>query len=202
MLVTTGHRDLGAVVGAPPPGRPCLASICAGRPAGLCAAVLDHWRPDLALWVESELWPNLVVETERYGIPLLLLNGRMSARSFAQLAARAGPDRAAARLLRLCLAQDEAQAERFRRLARLPRPVGDLKTAAAPLPFDEADLARIAAAAEGRPLWLAARPMKARRGRGRGAPRADARAPGLLTIIAPRHPVRANEIAAMLTRAD
>ena len=44
---------------------------------------LDHWLPDIALWVESELWPNLVGETQRRHIPMVLLNGRMSARSFA-----------------------------------------------------------------------------------------------------------------------
>ena len=69
---------------------------------------LDHWRPDLALWVESELWPNLISETDRYGIPLLLLNGRMSARSFKgwqRVPGLIGPLLAS---FELCLAQDEA----------------------------------------------------------------------------------------------
>ena len=53
---------------------------------------LDHWRPDLAVWVESELWPNLVLMTRRRSIPMLLLNARLSARSHAALARGAGPD--------------------------------------------------------------------------------------------------------------
>ena len=46
------------------------------------ARFLDHWRPDLALWVELELWPNLILETQARGIPMVLINGRLSARSF------------------------------------------------------------------------------------------------------------------------
>ena len=42
---------------------------------------LDHWHPDLALWAESEFWPNLVSETHRRGIPMVLVNGRISPRS-------------------------------------------------------------------------------------------------------------------------
>ena len=45
---------------------------------------LDHWRPDLAIWVESELWPNLVLATHRRGIPMLLANARLSAGSLAR----------------------------------------------------------------------------------------------------------------------
>jgi 3-deoxy-D-manno-octulosonic-acid transferase len=45
---------------------------------------LDHWRPDLALRVESELWPNLVLATSRRGIPMVLVNARLSARSEAR----------------------------------------------------------------------------------------------------------------------
>src|SRR6516225_12404266 len=38
---------------------------------------LDHWRPDLALFVESDLWPNLIVTAAERGIPLILVNGRI-----------------------------------------------------------------------------------------------------------------------------
>jgi 3-deoxy-D-manno-octulosonic-acid transferase len=163
---------------------------------------LDHWRPDLALWVNSELWPNLISETDRYGIPLLLLNGRMSSRSFKgwqRVPGLIGPLLAS---FELCLAQDEAQAERFRALgAAAAVTVGDLKTAAAPLPFVESDLARIAAAAEDRPLWLAASTHEGEEEAAAEVHRALMRErPGLLTIIAPRHPARADAIAAMLTQ--
>ena len=161
---------------------------------------LDHWRPDLALWVESELWPNLVSETERYSIPLLLLNGRMSLRSFRgwqRVPGLIGPLLAC---FELCLAQDEIQAERFRGLgAASATSVGDLKTAAAPLPYDESELARIAARTVDRPLWLAASTHQGEEEAVAEAHRGLRRErPNLLTIIAPRHPVRADAIAAML----
>jgi 3-deoxy-D-manno-octulosonic-acid transferase len=161
---------------------------------------LDHWRPDLALWVESELWPNLVAETDRAGTPLLLLNGRMSQRSFQgwqRLPGLIGPLLAC---FELCLAQDDIQAERLRRLgAAAATSVGDLKTAAAPLPCDEGELSRIAADAADRPLWLAASTHAGEEEAAAEVHRALRRErPGLLTIIAPRHPARAAEIATML----
>jgi 3-deoxy-D-manno-octulosonic-acid transferase len=163
---------------------------------------LEHWRPDLALWVESELWPNLVSQADRAGIPLLLLNGRMSARSFRGWQRVPGLIAPLLACFELCLAQDEVQAERFRRLgSAAAATVGDLKTAAAPLPFDEGELDRIAASAVGRPLWLAASTHQGEEEAAALAHRALAPArPGLLTIIAPRHPIRADEITAMLAR--
>jgi 3-deoxy-D-manno-octulosonic-acid transferase len=163
---------------------------------------LEHWRPDLALWVESELWPNLVSQADRAGIPLLLLNGRMSARSFRGWQRVPGLIAPLLACFELCLAQDEVQAERFRRLgSAAAATVGDLKTAAAPLPFDEGELDRIAASAVGRPLWLAASTHQGEEEAAALVHRALAPTrPGLLTIIAPRHPVRADEITAMLAR--
>src|SRR6185437_14144450 len=100
----------------------------------------------------------------------------------------------------LCLAQDDVQAERLRRLgAAAATSVGDLKTAAAPLPCDEGELARIAADAADRPLWLAASTHAGEEEAAAEVHRGLKRErPGLLTIIAPRHPARAAEIATML----
>src|SRR6266436_903248 len=77
---------------------------------------LDHWRPDLAIWVESELWPNLVAATQARGITTILLNGRMSQRSYERW--RRWPGLIAPLLGRfaLCLGQDAAQAARFAEL--------------------------------------------------------------------------------------
>jgi len=45
------------------------------------ANFLNHWRPDLALWTESEIWPNLISQTKARNIPMALVNARMSEKS-------------------------------------------------------------------------------------------------------------------------
>jgi 3-deoxy-D-manno-octulosonic-acid transferase len=161
---------------------------------------LDHWRPELAIWVESELWPNLVLSTQRRGIPMLLLNGRLSDRSQARWRVLPGMIRPMLRAFALCLAQDEFQAERFRRLrAPVVASVGDLKTAAEPLAADPTALAELRQQVGARPLWLAASTHAGEEAIAAAAHRDIVQShQGLLTIIAPRHPVRGPAIAEML----
>ena len=161
---------------------------------------LDHWRPDLAIWVESELWPNLVLATRRRFIPMALVNARLSARSHARWAALPGLARPMLASFALCLAQDDAQARRFRDLgAPAADSVGDLKSAAAELPADPVALATLRAAIGTRPVWLAASTHAGEEAAAAAAHRIIAAAhPGLLTIIAPRHPVRGETITAEL----
>jgi 3-deoxy-D-manno-octulosonic-acid transferase len=161
---------------------------------------LDHWRPDLALWVESELWPNLVLETKARGVPLVLVNARMSASSFQGWQRWPSIIRPLLGAFDLCLGQDAVQAERLRQLgAQRTLCVGNLKTAASPLPVNETELARLAAQAAGRPLWLAASTHAGEEEAVAAAHRAlKRRWPDILTVIVPRHPVRANAITAML----
>jgi 3-deoxy-D-manno-octulosonic-acid transferase len=172
-------------------------------PVDLAAAVdrfLDHWRPDLAIWVESELWPNLVLATQRSGVPQILVNARLSARSLQRWRAVPGLVRPMLRAFSLVLAQDDRQAERFRRLgAGSVACVGDLKMAAAPLAADPAALAALRRQTAGRPLWLAA---STHPGEEEIVAAAHARVarnhPRLLTILAPRHPPRGPVIAQAL----
>ncbi len=161
---------------------------------------LDHWRPDLALWVESELWPNLLSETQSRGIPVALLNGRMSDRSFARW--RRAPGFIAPLLGRfaLVLAQDERHAKRFAALgAKKARCVGNLKFAVLPLPAAADGLATLRAAIGERPVWLAASTHPGEETIVASVHRLlRPTHPGLLTIIAPRHAERGKEIAASL----
>ncbi len=163
-------------------------------------AFLDYWRPDLALWLESDLWPNLVGESQRRSMPMILLNGRMSAKSYAGWRRFPGLVRPLVAGFVLCLAQSEADARRFRALGarRVARP-GNLKYAAPPLAADQAVLARIAQALSDRPLWLAASTHPGEEEAvARVHRRLAERRPGLLTILAPRHPARGPEIASAL----
>lgn len=161
---------------------------------------LDHWRPDLTLWAESEFWPNLISETAVRGNPLVLVNGRISPRSFKGWSR--APKFIAGLLggFALCLGQTESDAERLRALgAPGARSVGNLKFAADPLPADAERLADMRAATAGRPLWLAASTWAGEEDIAWRVHQDHAAAhPGLLTIIVPRHPNRGPEIAAQL----
>ncbi len=151
-------------------------------------------------WVESELWPNLVLATHARGIPMVLVNARLSARSYRRW--RRWP-----RLIKpvlgafdLCLAQDQCQAARFRSLgARTVAMVGDLKAAAEPLPFDASELLRLRGVVGSRPVWLAASTHAGEEEIAAQVHRyVAANHPGLLTIIVPRHPARGETIGTML----
>ena len=161
---------------------------------------LDHWRPDLALWVESEFWPNLLLETHRRGIPMALLNARMSAASFRGWQRAPGLIATLLGCFGLVLAQDDAQAARLTRLgARAADSVGDLKAASSVPSAPAAELVRHRALLGSRPVWLAASTHEGEEAVVAAAHRQLApRFPGLLTLLAPRHPARAAQIAPAL----
>jgi 3-deoxy-D-manno-octulosonic-acid transferase len=161
---------------------------------------LGHWRPDAACFVESELWPNQLAACNAAGIPLVLVNARMSDRSFARWRRAPG---IAARLLgsfRHIQARSIPDAERLRLLgAGAVECPGDLKFATPALPVDEAERTRLSAVLAGRPVWLAASTHPGEETLIAAAHRTlAADHPGLLTIIAPRHPQRGPALAAEL----
>jgi 3-deoxy-D-manno-octulosonic-acid transferase len=158
---------------------------------------LAHWRPDLALFVESELWPNLILETRARGVPMALVNARLSERSFRGWRRAAGLARALLSSFDTCLAQDDSVASRLTALgAPSVRMAGSLKADATPLPVDDSALAAFLSAVGARPVFLAASTHPGeeeiileiaemlRRERAE-----------TLTIIVPRHPERGKAIA-------
>ena len=163
------------------------------------ARFLEGWRPDLAVIVESELWPNMLRAAGQQGVPMALINARMSARSAQGWGWAPGFARTLLARFALMLAQTEADAARFSALAG--RPVscwGNLKYAAPPLPADPAELARLTSAWAGRPVWLAASTHPGEDEIILAAHRLLALDhPGLLTVIVPRHPQRGPDIAAL-----
>jgi 3-deoxy-D-manno-octulosonic-acid transferase len=201
VLMTTGTVAAARLLEDRLPARTCHQYVPVDLPRAV-ARFLDHWRPDLAIWVESELWPNLVLATNARGIPMLLINARLSAESASHWRLLPGLARDLLRAFALCLAQDDAQAERLRQLgAATAASVGDLKAAAAPLAADPESLAALRHAAGARPVWLAASTHAGEEEAAAAAHRLIAADhPGLLTIIAPRHPARGNAIADMLAR--
>ncbi|MGQ9370382.1 3-deoxy-D-manno-octulosonic acid transferase [Azospirillum sp. ST 5-10] len=172
-------------------------------PVDLPAAVdrfLDHWRPDLALWIESEIWPNLLHGIRRRAIPAALVNARLSARSYARWRWLPRVSTDLLSTFRIALAQTETDAERLRALgAPAVSCVGNLKFSAAPPPADPAALAALAAAVAGRPVWLMASTHAGEEEIAAGVHAAWAdRLPGLLTVVAPRHPHRGPAVAEAL----
>lgn len=161
---------------------------------------LAHWRPDVGIWLESELWPNLLWRMRDSGRPTALINGRISTRSFERWRRTPGLARDLIGGFDLCLAQTPAEADRLRALGAADADcVGNLKFSAPPLPVDPDLLAALRHAVAGRPVWLAASTHP-----GEEEIVADAHArlapdhPDLLTVIAPRHPVRGGAVAEAL----
>ncbi|MEZ5816467.1 MAG: 3-deoxy-D-manno-octulosonic acid transferase [Hyphomicrobiaceae bacterium] len=156
------------------------------------AAFLDYWRPSLGIFTEQEVWPNLVLAASSRGIPLALVNARMSDRSFERW--QRHPAVAAALFSRFhtVLAQNERLAARF---AQIGAPnvvaVGNLKIDAPPPPVDAAAFAALQQALGGRPCIVAASTHE-----GEEQALCEAfnglkqRIGGLLMMIAPRHPER------------
>lgn len=160
---------------------------------------LDHWRPDLAVIAESELWPNLLAETHARGVPLLLSNARMSERSFRRWQKAPKVARALLRHFDLCLAQSAQDAFRLGALGA-PRVVdiGNIKFDVAAPSADPGQVARLTGLMAGRPVWLAASTHPGEDEAIIAAHRALAPvAPGLITLIVPRHPHRGGDIAAI-----
>jgi 3-deoxy-D-manno-octulosonic-acid transferase len=156
----------------------------------------DHWRPNLALIAESEFWPNLITEGRRRGIPFVIVNGRLSDRSFGRWRLARGTAAAILERIDLCLAQDPNIGERFERLgAQRVSVTGNLKFDVPPPPAEPMAMAALERAARGRPVVLAASTHP-----GEEAIVIDAHlrlrrvVPGLLTIIAPRHPERGAQV--------
>jgi 3-deoxy-D-manno-octulosonic-acid transferase len=163
------------------------------------ARFLDHWRPDLALFVESDLWPNLIMSASERGIPLSIVNGRLSERSFRRWG---NTPRLISTMLRrfdLCLAQSKTDAERYENLgARRVITTGNLKLDVPPPSADEAQLAELQAATAGRLVIAAASTHPGEEEIVFEAHRLLKQIfPALLTVVAPRHPERGAAVADM-----
>jgi 3-deoxy-D-manno-octulosonic-acid transferase len=162
---------------------------------------LDHWRPDLALFVESDLWPNLILGTAQRRIPLILLNGRMSERSFARWQRLPKTIETLLERFDLCLVRAPEDAERFGALGA-PRiqTTGNVKLDVPPLPADLKALTALRVAIAGRQIIVAASTHPDEEGAVFEAHRRlRLNYPRLLTVIVPRHPERGAEVAALAT---
>jgi 3-deoxy-D-manno-octulosonic-acid transferase len=163
---------------------------------------LDHWHPDLVLWVESELWPNMLAALKVRRVPAILLNGRMSEKSYKRwrLIGRATKDMLST--FALGLAQTGAERNRFAGLGLQDvRVIGNLKYTSEPLDHDPQALEELRTQIGSRPVWLVASTHPGEEEIAMAVHRFLRRTlPNILTLIAPRHPSRGEAIAALVEK--
>ncbi|HKN27351.1 MAG TPA: 3-deoxy-D-manno-octulosonic acid transferase [Roseiarcus sp.] len=198
-LVTTGTVTSAALLGQRlPPG--ALHQYAPLDSPFFMHRFLAHWRPDAALIAESELWPNMIYAAKRAGLPLAMINGRMSQRSFNRW--RKAPGFIGSLLGRfdLCLARSDDDGERLLSLgAPTVLVAGDIKFDAPALPADRRELAELSGLTSGRQIWIAASTHEGEELIAAEAHKRLARIfPDALTLIAPRHPERGEAILRQL----
>jgi 3-deoxy-D-manno-octulosonic-acid transferase len=196
VLVTSGTVTSAALAGQRLPGGAMHQFIPVDVPQ-FAVRFLDYWRPDLALFVESDLWPNLIIGATERKIPMILVNGRISERSFRRWRLISGASGALLSRFDLCLAQS---ADNARRLSRLGAPhvssTGNLKLDVPAPPVDAATLHRFNALIGLREVVAAASTHPGEETTVIAAHRRlRTKYPHLLTVIAPRHPERGQSIA-------
>jgi 3-deoxy-D-manno-octulosonic-acid transferase len=165
------------------------------------ARFLDHWQPSLALFIESDLWPNLILAGAARRLPMVVINGRMSQRSFPRWQKLHGTISALLGRFDICLVQSEVDAERFSALgSRNVIVTGNLKLDVQAPPADDARLERLMSVTRGRPVVVAASTHPGEEEMLLHAHRTLApHFPSLLTVIVPRHPNRGEAIARAMT---
>lgn len=166
---------------------------------------LAHWRPDAAIFVESEIWPLMLVRTRASGARLALVNARLSAGSVRGWSK--WPKTAAYVLdqFALFLTQNRASTDNLLAMGADPARVVtgiNLKSTSAPLPVDQSTLAALASALGSRPVWVASSTHAGEEETVLAAHKALlAQHPDLCLLLVPRHPDRRDEIAGLIARA-
>ncbi len=165
---------------------------------------LNHWHPDFVIWSESEFWPNMLAGIRKRKIPAILLNARMSEKSFQRWQKARSLIKEMLSTFRLCLGQSQTEVDRLLQLgATEARTSSNLKYAAAPLPYDPESFETLRGQVGQRPLllWASTHP---------GEEELACRIhnslmktePTLLTIIVPRHPQRGGAIVEVAEWAE
>ncbi|WP_395542081.1 3-deoxy-D-manno-octulosonic acid transferase [Neotabrizicola sp. sgz301269] len=196
-LITSSARSSAQVLAANLPPRTIHQFLPIDAPRYL-RRFLAHWRPDLSIWAEQDLWPNAVTLTDAAGIPLALVNARMNAQAFARRQKARGLYADLLSRFRLVAAQDADTARHLAALgAPAPQVTGSFKAAAPPLAVDHAALTSLQPFLATRSPWLLASSHPEDEAVAlAAAQRIFAEDPSALLIVIPRDPPRGAEIAA------
>lgn len=199
-------------------GTPTSAELIAKRmpprcrhqfpPLDTAAAVdrfLDHWRPDLGVFVESELWPQMLVRARKAGCPLVLLNARLSDKSVEGWKKRPDTARFILDQFDLMVTQNQKTAANLQAMGAAPeriRPGSNLKAVSAPLPVDAEVLAKVQGSIGERPVWVASSTHEGEEEIVLEAHQALLKTrPDLCLLLAPRHPERGGRVEALVKQA-
>lgn len=195
VMVTTGTTTSAEVMAKRLPERAFHQYLPIDNPV-FAARFVRHWQPTIALWFESEFWPAMLSTIKRRNIPLILINGRISNKSFKRWQQFDFVIKELLDCFTACLGQSEEDAYRLRALgAKDAMCLGNLKYAGLPIPVDEEKKKEIQDEIGERPVWLASSTHSDEEVKiGRHLKDLLAKHSGLLTIIAPRHPNRGVEI--------
>mgnify|MGYP003113491111 CR=1 FL=1 len=203
-LITSGTATSARLVGQRLPQRTQHQFAPLDAPGPL-KRFLNHWQPDAALFVESELWPQMLRRTHARGTAMALINARLSQRSIAHWQKQPALARYLFGVFDLILTQNDAMAKAMVSISapadRVARGI-NLKSMAGPLPQDEDALFEARAALGHRPVWIAS---STHPGEEKSVLEAHRqlleRFPDLCLILAPRHPERGNEVAELIGSA-
>lgn len=167
---------------------------------------LDRWRPSLAIWTESEFWPNLISFTSARDIPMILINARISEKSYRRWRFFKKSLKNLIEKFNYSLIQDEKTVKCFSKIGISSdnfELTGTLKEGSAALPYSETEQVEISKQILNRPVWLAASTHEGEEKLIAAAHRHASKASqGLLLIIVPRHPERGLEIASILAKEN
>lgn len=203
-LITSGTATSAELIGKrlPPRTRHQFAPLDAPGPV---RRFLDHWRPAAGVFVESELWPNLLVTAQRRGVRLALVNARLSEKSVRGWSKRPATSRFLLSRFDLLMAQSDRTAHDLCDMGADPDrvvPGTNLKASAAPPPIDAGTLAAIRETVGRRPVWIAS---STHAGEEEVILSAHSQLlqdrPDLCLVLVPRHPERGDEVETVIRAA-
>lgn len=195
VMVTTGTTTSAEIMSKRLPERAFHQYLPIENPT-YASRFVKHWRPDVALWFESEFWPSMLFCIKKRNIPLILVNGRISNKSFKRWQQFEFIIKELLDCFTLCLGQSEQDEYRLRVLgAKNTLCLGNLKYAGLPLPIDANKKDEISRQITGRITWLVSSTHDDEEYKiGRFLKELKQKIPTVLTFIAPRHPHRGVEI--------
>ena len=195
VMVTTGTTTSAEVMAKRLPERAFHQYLPIDNPV-FTKRFVRYWQPTIALWFESEFWPATLSTIKKRNIPLILINGRISNKTFKRWQQFEFIIKELLSCFTACLGQSEEDAYRLRVLgAKDAMCLGNLKYAGLPIPVDAEKKKEILEQIGQRPLWLVSSTHSDEEAKiGRFLAELKEKHPHLLTLIAPRHPNRGVEV--------